>query len=188
MQFAKILIFIFIQLIVTQIFAVNCDTAKMLSHPDLAKNAKFWEELASLNNPSDSAIKSLIEKHQGLSSVNPTQISSVSSAKITDGVNVGGASSMLTSERVSLARSAQKSVEELPEHIRGNFDKFVQTVNSEGANGLYKQPGKWRPEKYRNTKNNFDGYSARLDRGYRVIFKIDENNLVRVIDIGNEYH
>lgn len=140
---------------------LRCDLLKKLDDPKL--NEMFWNEygvLASQKNLNDRTLAGLLEKHKVSTTETPT-VESLPSSSPT---------------RVSYNKRAEKELALLPtKSMKKNYEEFMTVMrDGNGLKELYKQPGKWHLEKLQGHDHL---YTVRLNGGYRVLFKLEKNDL-----------
>jgi len=150
--------------------AIDCDLAKLMAKPDLANNAKFWEELGQIDQKNRRAVQTLIDKHSEIptppASATATVQTRISSAKI----------------QVDTTRKADKAIAKLDQNAKKHYDEFLKIVNEEGPQALHNNQNRWRYKKIPEVGSN--AHSVKLDTGGRVLFEVDGNS-VRILDVGN---
>jgi plasmid maintenance system killer protein len=151
---------------------VSCEVAQALSDPQLAKNEKFWHQLGELSNAGkydDANIAKLLAEH-GVKIAEPKLLTAAQ-----EGAAFSGPSYTMNSK-------AMKDVEKLPGHLRDKFNQFLESIGTDSTasmESLRSQPGKWRLEKLEGYR---DGWSVRLNHGYRVAFH-KKDGVLEIFDV-----
>lgn len=164
MQFKKfyICLILFLINIPLAISGLRCDLIKKLEDPLIKSNAKFWEgyaELSSKNQLNDKTLSDLLALHKAES-------------KASESV-----SSLSPTLRTSTSKRAEKELAELPtKAMKKNFEEFMDIMNGEGLKEFYKNPGRWHLEHMKKYPEG-NVFSVRLNKGYRVLFKYEKNEL-----------
>lgn len=144
---------------------IRCDLLKKLDHPDVYSNSHFWEDYAQLSSQkklNDKSLEEIFKKHN---------IKLDEQKELNPGKNLGIREGSLI---LSTSKKVDKEVLSLSQSLRKNYEEFLGIMTEKsGVKKLYENPGKWHMEKM-HTK---DTYTVRLNRGVRVLFKIEKNEL-----------
>ena len=138
------LIFFSFTLFSVHVGAVDCSVAKMLSHPTLVQNKKFWEELALINTDDAVAVKNLIAKFS-------PQAAGVALAS--EGTVVLQVTEFVKSV-VEFTNAGRKAIQKLTPLNQKKFDEFIKIINEKGLQQLYENPGKWHMEKLKRDRSH----------------------------------
>ncbi len=149
--------------------AIDCDLAKLIAKPELASNAKFWEELGQIDQKNRRSIQSFIEKYSE-KEILKNPITTVE--RVTAAIKI----------QVDTTREADKAIAKLNQNAKKHYDEFLKIVNEEGPQALHKNQNRWRYKKI--PEVNSKTHSVKLDTGGRVLFEVDGNS-VRILDVGN---
>ncbi len=145
---------------------MDCQLSKLMAHPSLAQNDRFWTELGKLKPNDDRAIKELIK------SFSPELVTASSSAVQTANT---------VKKAVAVTHGSQKEIKKLTPSLKKHFDDYLKIVNEEGVHGLFINPAKWHYEKLPQYGPN--AHSARLNDGYRVLFDVAKDGSVNVREV-----
>ena len=158
--------------------AMSCELAELMNHPAVRDNAAFWQEFGSHGDINDETLRNLFRKYDVDSPVVERRV--VARAEATTQASASG-------PRFTLAKQAIKDSRSLRPALKKDLDEFL-TYAKEGVGGLQRElrrnPGKWN---YKQLTGRFgsDIHSARLDDGYRVVFRQNEDGLVEILNIDN---
>ncbi len=160
------LMFIFLNLTFScALFGIDCNLIKHLDHPNLASNAKFWEEyttLSSGNKLNDRSLTELFKKHD-IHVKNPVSATVKAPTPPKDPLSY------------STSRKADKEIAGLSPALKTNYSEFMTLMaDRSGIQALYQNPGRWHMEKIKALK---DSYSVRLNGGVRVLFKLEKDEI-----------
>lgn len=155
----------------TQIWALNCDLAKMMNqHPKLAQNSEFWTKMSTINSKDEQAVRKLIAEFapEALESTHVVVSSTVAASE----------------SAVEISHKVEKAVIRLTKINAKHYDDFTKILNEKGVQGFYENPGKWHYEKLPQYGPN--AHSVRLDGGVRVLLDVGKNGATVVRDISNK--
>ncbi len=165
MVFKKIIFIIFLlyTIFIPIAFSrLRCDLLKKLEDPIVKENSQFWKDysqLAQNNHLDDKSLSELLLKYK----ISPSSIQTTTASKI--------------ELRVETSKRAQKELKNLPtKAMRKNYEEFVDIMNNSGIQELYKNPSRWHAEKI-NAYAQGNVYTVRLNSGYRVLFRLEKNEL-----------
>lgn len=168
MDYAKRSFFFIILFLALTSQALDCRLVEKFSDPGLANNTKFWNELGLLEDQSDEAVAALIKKHDTEFNFSATTANAPRTFSVP--------------KSFSVSKASEKALKVLSPTQRRNFEDFVNTIDAPGGvKELYKNPGKWHFERLPEYGGNS---SIRLDQGMRVLFKVNIEGGVNIIDIG----
>jgi mRNA-degrading endonuclease RelE of RelBE toxin-antitoxin system len=146
----------------------NCANLNRIDHPSLKSNAQFWEEYAELSSSgkmNDDLLSKLIEKH-------------IKEPGTPGASKVSKAASDTPSLRVDYTHRAKKEISKLDTKIlRESYEEFMDIMSDySGLQKLRENPGRWNLERVKAFKNE-PVYTVRLNGSYRVLFKIEKDEL-----------
>lgn len=167
---SKFLSLIFLLVSVVASANPSCEGLQKLK-PALRDNPNFWNAYAEKPPRNDAELQKFIENFE--KEHHPTNATAVAHA----------ANDVPTGPRYRLTQSANKDLKKISSQpgLRMKLDQFLQLAHKDQKtfyHELRSQPGKWSLEKIR----EFDGYSVRLNDGYRVVFRETEDGMIDIIN------
>lgn len=151
--------------------AMDCNVAAMLTHPDIAGSAEFWEKFGALKKHDNASVEALVK-----------QFSSSAEKKLSD--TRVPAAIVQARAKFEVSRKAEKAIEKLTQVNKKNLDDAIKVINEEGVTGFYKQPGRWHHEMMIRQKG-YSGkeHNVRLDGEFRMLFEI-KDGVAHILDVG----
>lgn len=155
-------------------WSAHCLLTEILKNPALTSNQEFWEEynqLSKKGKPSNEDLMALVKRHGGALE-KPADAKPSTSASFSRPLEL------------SLNNKAQKEINSLPKNLKEKVDEFLETaLRADGIQEIRNNPGRWHLEKV--ILKGVEGYTVRLNDGYRVFFDHNDKALtIRQVNKG----
>lgn len=155
--------------------AFSCNLAKLLSRPELAENAQFWQKMSGIKH-TDDELKNLIQAHAPHLLNIPQEVATTAVVRKPFRIHKP-AEKFLNSEGKTNIR---KKYEEFMD-LMTDPNKGLRSISSgrPGGEALDAKNG-WH---HKTLQENKDKHTVRLDGGTRILFEI-RNGELHVLDVG----
>lgn len=154
----------------------SCHLTEQLGNPSIANNAKFWEEFGKISERgSDRELAELLKRYEVDARESSGSVDRSSSEA--NRRELGPVASAAPAYRMN--HTAQKELSKLQPNLRNHANDFLELAKG-GRAQLYaelrKNQSSWKLEKLRGG----EGFSARLNNGYRVQWSEGPNDSIEI--------
>lgn len=156
--------------------SLSCKYAKLLNDPAIANDPRVWEELGKLGKSDDKAIEKVLAK------LHPRKVQRDASS--TPNSQTATTAAKKSNVNINESNTAARDIKKLPKEITEHYEKFKKDF-AEGGEAALAQKRSYSYEKIR--ENGIDARSIRLDRHYRVVFKIKDGE-VQILGVGKNVY
>ena len=156
--------------------AFSCKLAKMLSQPELAGNAEFWQKMSGIKH-TDDELKSLIKTHAPHLLNTTETVATVALIRKPFQVHKAAEKFLNSEGKTNVRKKYDEFLDIMTDPIKGL--RAISTTKP-GSEALDAKNG-WHHKTLQGDKNQ---HTIRLDSGKRILFEI-RNGELHILDVGN---